>query len=250
MGPACAEIGNACRIAADVREWGAGTYGTNKAVNILASYNGTAGAAGAWPDPDLLFSYAPVGGKATCGGAGNLEYCTGSFCDPVPSHSKAQWGLWSVMGAPLLLSFDLIKLDAQQLALYANPEIIAVNQDKDAHGRGVAAGRRVAGEDFPNAASTMSSSRTTSTSTSTSTSSLPLSLSAAACGAASFPHNRTGVESFGLQANHQGDASPTACMAACCAWQAKSGNCSTWQFNPNYAPKGASCAYLKRAFAR
>ena len=125
MGPACAEIGNACRIAADVREWGAGTFGTNKAVNILASYNGSAGAAGAWPDPDLLFSHAPVGGKPTCGGAGKLEYCTGSFCDPVPWHSKTQFGLWAVMGAPLLLSFDLTRLDSQQLALYGNPEIIA-----------------------------------------------------------------------------------------------------------------------------
>ena len=226
MGPACAEIGNACRIAADVREWGPGTFGTDKAVNIMASYNGSAGAAGAWPDPDLLFSYAPVGGKAQCGGAGKLEFCTGSFCDPIPSHSQAQWGLWAVMGAPLLLSFDLTRLEPQQLALYGNAEIIAVNQDKDKEGRGVAAGRRVSGGDFPTTALAGPSAGTPS-------GTWPLT-----CGAGSFAHSRAGVESFGLQPNHHGDASAAACLAACCEWQAESANCTTWQFNPSYRPRG------------
>lgn len=152
MGGKCAELANACRIAADVRFWGPGTFGTNKAVNNMASYGGAFGAAGAWPDPDLLYSYGPVGPKggrpATCGGAGKLEYCTGSFCDPVPGHAKTQYGLWAVMGAPLLISFDLTSLDKDQLALYTNPEIVAINQDADDQGRGTSGGRRVSGGDF------------------------------------------------------------------------------------------------------
>ena len=71
-----------------------GTFGTNKAVNIMASCNGPASSAGAWPDPDLLFSYGPVGGnnQQRCLGAGKLAYCTGSFCDPVVNHSVTQFG--------------------------------------------------------------------------------------------------------------------------------------------------------------
>ena len=53
-------------------------------------------AQGAWPDPALLYSYTPVGGRPPpkCGGPGVLEYCTGSFCDPVPRHSRTQAALW------------------------------------------------------------------------------------------------------------------------------------------------------------
>lgn len=69
MGAACSELANACRIAADVRQWGSTQYGTNKAVNIMASYNGSYSHYGSWTDPDMLYSYNPVGpkGKAiTC----------------------------------------------------------------------------------------------------------------------------------------------------------------------------------------
>merc|ERR1711971_1115113 len=152
MGSKCAELANACRIASDVRFWGPGTFGTNKAVNAMAAYNGSFSHAGSWPDPDLIFSYGPVGPsgfKPKCQGAGQLEYCTGSFCDPVPQHSVTQFGLWALMGAPILLSFDLQKLNSTEVSfLYGNPEIIAVSQDADEHGRGTPGGRRVSGGDF------------------------------------------------------------------------------------------------------
>ena len=87
---------------------------------------------------------------STCKGAGKLLYCTGSFCDPVPSHATAQFTLWAVMGAPLLLSFDIRQLTKTEIHhLYGNPEIIAVNQDADHHGRGTAGGRRVSFGDLP-----------------------------------------------------------------------------------------------------
>lgn len=133
MGEACSELANACRIASDVRFWGAGTFGTHKAINIMAEVAGQYSQRGSWPDPDLLFSYQPVGDPTKppvpCQGPGKLEYCTGSFCDPVQVHSRSQFALWAVMGAPLLLSFDLRNLSKYQLETIANPEVIAVSQD-------------------------------------------------------------------------------------------------------------------------
>ena len=138
VGPACAGLANACRIASDVRQWGNGTFGTAKAVNLMAEYGGKYSVAGAWPDPDLLFSYPAVGGdnELTCKGAGVLAYCTGSFCDPAPENSRAQYALWSILGAPLLLSFDvrLLHTDPRMKATYTNPEIIAINQDSGTDG--------------------------------------------------------------------------------------------------------------------
>ena len=52
------------------------------------------------------------------------------------------------MGAPLLLSFDLANLDAAQKRVYLNAEIVQINQDADADGRGVRGGRRVGGGNF------------------------------------------------------------------------------------------------------
>ena len=104
----------------------------------MAEYGGNYSVAGAWPDPDLLFSYAAVGGdnEPKCKGAGVLAYCTGSFCDPEPENSRAQYALWSILGAPLLLSFDvrLLHTDSRLKATYANPEIIAINQDSTIDG--------------------------------------------------------------------------------------------------------------------
>lgn len=132
VGPKCGELANACRIASDVRFWGSGTFGTNKAVNVMAMYGGNWSHAGSWPDPDLLFSYKPVGpsgSSSTCKGAGVLEYCTGSFCDPVETHAVTQFALWAISAAPLLLSFDVRALSPTELAhVYGNPEIVAVNQ--------------------------------------------------------------------------------------------------------------------------
>ena len=144
MGGDCAELANACRIASDVRYWGPGTFGTHKAINIMAEVAGRFSQRGAWPDPDLLFSFQPVGDPTAapvpCRGAGVLEWFTGSFCDPVALHSRSQYGLWAVMGAPLLLSFDLRNLTQYQLDTIANPEVIAVSQDPAAK-----PGMRVAG---------------------------------------------------------------------------------------------------------
>jgi hypothetical protein len=56
------------------------------------------------------------------------------------AQGRAQFSMWAVLAAPLLLSQDVRNLTAFQLATYLNPEVIAVSQDQ--LGR---AGQRLAG---------------------------------------------------------------------------------------------------------
>ncbi|KAF8943125.1 hypothetical protein BGZ47_005790 [Haplosporangium gracile] len=42
---------------------------------------------------------------------------------------KSQFGLWSIMASPLILSTDVKALRVEQIAYLTNPEIIAINQD-------------------------------------------------------------------------------------------------------------------------
>ena len=58
VGPACADLANACRIASDVRAWGNGTFGTAKAVNLMAKYGGNYSVAGTWCGTHLLGTVA------------------------------------------------------------------------------------------------------------------------------------------------------------------------------------------------
>lgn len=64
---------------------------------------------GAWNDPDML--------QASRGGMSAIEY-------------RTQMTLWAMLAAPLLVSSDLRKIGAEDLAILTNPEVIAVNQDR------------------------------------------------------------------------------------------------------------------------
>ena len=172
----------------------------------------------------------------TCKGAGQLEYCTGSFCDPVPSHSVTQFRLWAVMGAPLLLSFDISALTQLQInGTYGNPEIIAVNQDADEQGRGSRGGRRVSGSDF-----TESEDQEDQSNQLPEPAKMPawyaveVEVASSACDASSFKYSRNGVESIGLKCHDATSASD--CVAACCNQGAA---CTTWQYNPNHSAKSS-----------
>jgi alpha-galactosidase len=70
----------------------------------LAQYAGP----GAWNDPDML----EIGN----GGMSDTEY-------------KSEFSLWSEMAAPLIIGTDLRKATAETLAIYSNPDVIAVDQD-------------------------------------------------------------------------------------------------------------------------
>jgi alpha-galactosidase len=70
----------------------------------LAQYAGP----GHWNDPDML----EIGN----GGMTDTEY-------------KSEFSLWSEMAAPLIIGTDLRKATPETLAIYSNPDVIAVDQD-------------------------------------------------------------------------------------------------------------------------
>ena len=43
--------------------------------------------------------------------------------------SRAQFSMWAVMASPLLISGSVLRMSNYTLATYANPDVIAVNQD-------------------------------------------------------------------------------------------------------------------------
>jgi alpha-galactosidase len=63
---------------------------------------------GAWNDPDMLLA-----------GTGLLTL----------TQSRAQFSLWAMMAAPLLMDADLLTIPADGAAILSNPEVIAVDQD-------------------------------------------------------------------------------------------------------------------------
>ncbi|KAF9093575.1 hypothetical protein BGX23_003183 [Mortierella sp. AD031] len=64
---------------------------------------------GNWNDPDFIIT-------------GDDEGLT-------VEEQKSQFGLWSIMASPLILSTDVKALRTEQIAYLTNPEIIAINQD-------------------------------------------------------------------------------------------------------------------------
>ena len=81
--------------------------------SMLATFEGTVNLfgdarPGAWNDPDML----QIGN----GGSSLLEY-------------RSEFSLWAEMAAPLIASTNLAALTPPELAIYENPNVIAVDQD-------------------------------------------------------------------------------------------------------------------------
>lgn len=70
---------------------------------------------GAWNDPDMLF----IG--------------SGEFDAQHMTEARSHFALWAIMNAPLIIGFDLRKATPEQLALFGNTAIIALNQDPAGH---------------------------------------------------------------------------------------------------------------------
>ena len=66
---------------------------------------------GSWNDPDMLF----VG--------------SGDFDADHMREARSHFGLWAIMNSPLLIGYDLRKATPEQLTLFGNEAIIALNQD-------------------------------------------------------------------------------------------------------------------------
>ncbi|MEU5725947.1 NPCBM/NEW2 domain-containing protein [Micromonospora sp. NPDC047738] len=99
-----AELGHYWRTTGDISDnWGSVVSILDQQVG-LEKYSGPS----AWNDPDML----EVGN----GGMSTTEY-------------RSHMSLWSLLNAPLIAGNDLRNMNATTLALLADPDVIAVNQD-------------------------------------------------------------------------------------------------------------------------
>jgi hypothetical protein len=58
----------------------------------------------------------------------NFQIVVGNF-GLSPDQERAQFGIWAMLAAPLLMSNDLRNINPDSLNLLKNKEIIAINQD-------------------------------------------------------------------------------------------------------------------------
>ena len=99
-------LGNAWRTGPDDSNWN----GVIKNIDILAPLSQYAGPGG-WNDPCLLLSQ-DWSGKMIMS---ELQI-------------KAQFSMWAVVSAPLLISGSVVHMTPETLATYSNKKVIAVNQ--------------------------------------------------------------------------------------------------------------------------
>ena len=114
-------LGNSWRTGPDDSNWG----GVVKNIDILAPLSQYAGPGGR-NDPCLLLSQDWSGKMIMT----ELQI-------------RAQFSMWAVVSAPLLISGSVTRMTAQTLETYTNAKVIAVSQDKMGK-----AGTRVAGADM------------------------------------------------------------------------------------------------------
>ena len=76
---------------------------------------------GHWNDPDMLV--IGLNGKGASASANGASGCT-------VTEYEAQFGLWSLLAAPLLMTCDIRNMDADTKRILTNKELIAVDQDK------------------------------------------------------------------------------------------------------------------------
>ena len=76
---------------------------------------------GRWNDPDMLvIGLNGTGASSSANGANGCSV----------TEYEAQFGLWSLLSAPLLMTCDIRDMDADTKRILTNKELIAVNQDK------------------------------------------------------------------------------------------------------------------------
>lgn len=109
--PAGRSAGEMWRIGADVRDW-AGVYETTRVMEQLTQFSGPNG----WNDPDML-----------------LGSSHGAHLSLTPMQARAQFSLWVVMAAPLILGANVLEMSDFDLETYGNREAIRVNQDRLGH---------------------------------------------------------------------------------------------------------------------
>lgn len=105
--PVGASLGNSWRTGPDDTNWA----GVLKNIDILAGLEKYAGPGG-WNDPCLLLSKTWQGHDRI-----------------TELQARAQFSMWAVVAAPLLISGSITEMSNYTLATYSNADVIAVNQD-------------------------------------------------------------------------------------------------------------------------
>jgi len=100
-------LGNSWRVGSDDSNW----PGVLRNIDIMARLAQYAGPGG-WNDPCLLLSADSSGGLVMS-----------------EQKTRAQFSMWCIMAAPLMISGNVRKITAMNLATYSNKEVIAVSQD-------------------------------------------------------------------------------------------------------------------------
>ena len=117
---------NLWRTTWDLRDtWEHGQYnnGHNGIMEALDRQVGLSEFAGPghWNDPDMLV--IGLNGKGASASANGASGCS-------VTEYEAQFGLWSLLAAPLLMTCDIRDMDADTKRILTNKELITVNQDK------------------------------------------------------------------------------------------------------------------------
>lgn len=105
--PVGRRIGHMWRVTADVRDF-KGVYEAARVMEKLRRYHGAHG----WNDPDMLI--------------GSSE---GASLVLTPEQSRAQFSLWAVMSAPLMIGASIMKMSAYDVETYSNVDAIRIDQD-------------------------------------------------------------------------------------------------------------------------
>merc|ERR1719473_2160130 len=100
--PAGRSAGQMWRIGADVRDW-SGVYEATRVMEQLTQFSGPNG----WNDPDML-----------------LGSSQGAHLSLTPVQARAQFSLWVVMAAPLILGANVLEMSEYDFETYGNREAI------------------------------------------------------------------------------------------------------------------------------
>ena len=109
--PVCAALGNSCRIGPDDINW----HGVLRNIDDMAPLYSYAGPGG-FNDPCLLLGTSSNGKQ-----------------DVTDLQGRAQFTMWAMLAAPMLISSNIRNLTAYQTETYLSGEAIAVGQDVKGH---------------------------------------------------------------------------------------------------------------------
>ncbi|SEC43541.1 Alpha galactosidase A [Streptomyces sp. 3213] len=128
------ELSNSLSIA-DAATWQATSNGwrTRGDIECYCGVNGSSTPLTSWQRTSARFdqvaAWQPFGGSGAFNDYDSIEVGNGSDGGLTPDERQTQLSLWSLASSPLLLGTDLTKLDAADLRLLANRDVIAVDQD-------------------------------------------------------------------------------------------------------------------------